>query len=115
MIHFLNTVLADDIKDNIIVLHYDNTERLGVTKYDRKAFYDLVCVTEKGHIIVEMQAVWQEHYKDRVLGYAAQLIQNLSVKGKEWDFKLSPIYSINILNFLFDPNDLLSKKYASYI
>ena len=31
MIHFLNTVLADDIRDRIVDLHYDNTKRPGIT------------------------------------------------------------------------------------
>ena len=116
MIHFLNTVLSQEIKDSIVDLHYDNTERLGITQYDRRAFYDLICTTGKGErIIVEMQAIWQEFYKDRILFYTSYLIQDQNEKGDDWDFKLPPIYSINIVNFLFDEDDLTSEKYTSYI
>ena len=116
MIHFLNTVLAPEIKDSIVDLHYDNTERLGITQFDRRAFYDLICTTGRGErIIVEMQAIWQEFYKDRILFYASYLIQDQNEKGEEWDFKLPPIYSINIVNFLFDEADLTSEKYTSYV
>jgi predicted transposase/invertase (TIGR01784 family) len=116
MIHFLNAVLAAEIKDSIVDIHYDNTERLGITKYDRRAFYDLICTTGKDErIIVEMQAIWQEFYKDRILFYASYLIQDQNVKGEEWDFKLPLIYSINIVNFLLDETDLSSEKYTSYV
>jgi predicted transposase/invertase (TIGR01784 family) len=116
MLHFLNTVLASDIKGAIIDLHYENVERLGSIESDRKAIYDLICTTGTGeHIIVEMQAVWQEHFKDRILSYVAQLIQDQNVKGEDWDFELPPIYSINLLNFTFDRADTLTEKYASYV
>jgi len=116
MLHFLNTVLASEINDNIVDLHYDNTERLGITQYDRKAIYDLICTTSKDErILVEMQAIWQEFYKDRTLYYASYLIQDQNVKGKDWDFKLHPIYSINIVNFPFDEADQIIEKYTSYV
>ena len=116
MLHFLNTVLESEIKERIIDLHYDNTERLGITQYDRKAIYDLICTTERGEcIIVEMQAIWQEFYKDRTLFYASYLIQGQNVKGKDWDFQLHPVYSINIINFPFDESSLFSEKYSTYV
>jgi predicted transposase/invertase (TIGR01784 family) len=117
MLHFLNTVLADDIKDSIVDVHYDNSERLGITQYDRKAIYDLICTTGKNErIIVEMQAIWQEFYKDRTLFYASYLIQDQNVKKKNWDFRLHPIYSINLVNFHFDDDsDQSTEKYASYV
>ena len=116
MLHFLNTVLADDIKDSIVDLHYDNTERLGITQYDRKAIYVLICITGKGErIIVEIQNIWQEYYKDRTLFYASYLIQDQNIKRKKWDFKLQPVYSVNIVNFPFDTTDQMTEKYTSYV
>jgi len=116
MLHFLNTVLESEIQERIVDLHYDNTERLGITQYDRKAIYDLICTTERGErIIVEMQAIWQEFYKDRTLFYTSYLIQGQNVKGKDWDFRLHPVYSISIVNFPFDENSLSSEKYSTYV
>jgi predicted transposase/invertase (TIGR01784 family) len=116
MLHFLNTVLADDLKDTIVELHYDNTERLGITDNDRKAIYDLICTTGKGEcIIIEMQAVWQEFFKDRILSYVSALIQDQNKKGKDWDFELPSIYSINLLNFTFDRTGASWEKYSSYV
>jgi len=116
MIHFLNTVLEKELKDRIVDLHYDNTERPGITRYDRKAYYDLFCSTEKGErFIVEIQALWQEFYRDKALFYASYLVQDQNVRNKEWDFKLQPVYMVNIVNFLLDENDPESKKYTSYV
>ena len=113
MLNFLNAVL--DIDGGIKDLSYDNTERLGLTKEDRKAIFDLICITGKGErIIVEMQTIPQEYFKDRILFYASLLIQEQNVKGKDWNFKLQPVYSINILNFCLDRN-ITTDKYFSYV
>jgi predicted transposase/invertase (TIGR01784 family) len=115
MLHFLNTILADDIKESIVDLHYENTERLGLSKYDRKAIYDLYCITENGaRIIVEMQVISQQYFMERIAFYATRLIQEQSKKGKDWDFNLQPMYSINILNYYLDEK-LVTDKYASYV
>jgi predicted transposase/invertase (TIGR01784 family) len=114
LLHFLNTIL--DVEGGIVDLHYDNTERLGLTKGDRKAIYDLFCTTGKDErIIVEMQTIRQEYYKDRTLFYASYLIQDQNIKSKNWDFMLQPVYSINIVNFPFDSTIESTEKYASYV
>ncbi|MCL2074065.1 MAG: Rpn family recombination-promoting nuclease/putative transposase [Marinilabiliaceae bacterium] len=116
MLNFLNTVL--NIEGGITDLTYGNVEILGLTKNDRKAIFDLICITGNGErIIVEIQNIEQEHYRDRMLVYASQLIQEQNVKGKVnnkyWNFKLDPIYSINIMNFLLGkkkrPNKYLTQ------
>ena len=101
MLKFLNSVL--DIEGGIVDLRYGNPEQLGFSKDERKAVYDLYCITGKDeHIIVEIQSAPQLHFIDRTLVYIARLINLLSEKGKDWDFKLPPIYSINILDFSFE-------------
>jgi predicted transposase/invertase (TIGR01784 family) len=110
---FLNALL--NIEGGIVDLYYGNPEKAGIIKTDRTAFYDLYCTTGTGaQIIVEMQAVPQDFYKKRTLYYAAVLIQQQNVKGKDWDFSLYPVYSVNILNFALEP-DKPKKKYVSRI
>ena len=115
MLNFLNTVL--NTEEEIVDLYYDNTERLGITDTDRKAIYDLICTTKSGErIIVEMQAVPQQYFKDRTLFYASYLIQDQNVKGKTWNFKLSSVYSINIANFFLEEDpDRPKGKYIYYV
>ena len=98
MIKFLNTAL--DIEGGITDLRYGNPEKLGFSKLERKAVYDLYCITGNDeHIIVEIQYISQIYFKDRTLLYAARLINEQSVAGKDWNFRLPKLYSVNILNF----------------
>jgi predicted transposase/invertase (TIGR01784 family) len=102
MIKFLNTVL--DIEGGITDLHYGNPEKPGLSKYNRKAVYDLYCTTGKDeHIIVEVQSTTQVYFKDRTLTYVARHISEQYVKkGKDWNYELPKIYSVNILDFTFE-------------
>jgi len=101
MFNFLNTVL--NIEGGIKDLRYSNPEKLGFSQFDRTAVYDLYCITGNGeHIIVEIQYISQMYFKDRTLLYTARLINEQSVKGKDWDFKLPQVYSVNILDFCFE-------------
>ena len=114
MLKFLNAVL--NIEGGITDLEYVDTEVLGLTKDDRKAVYDLVCVTGNGeHIIVEMQQIRQDYFKDRTLLYLAMLILKQSQKGKakdgkEWNFKQPFLYIICIANFYMNEEEEIAAK-----
>jgi len=100
MIKFLNSAL--EIEGGIVDLQYGNPEKLGFTKDERKAVYDLYCVTGKEeHIIVEIQCVPQVFFIDRTILYISRLINSLSEKGKKWNYELPKVYSVNILDFTF--------------
>ena len=118
LIDFLNTVL--NIDGGIKKLEYGNPEKQGRVKSDKKAIFDLYCTTGKGErIIIEMQKLPQEYYKDRTLYYASFPIQEQGEKKKTWNFKLRPVYSVNIVDFQLDGSQKIKKmaanKYASYI
>jgi predicted transposase/invertase (TIGR01784 family) len=100
LIDFLNELLTD--KGKIIDLTYLKSEHLGTTELDRKAIFDLYCETDKGEkFIVEMQRAKQDYFKDRSLYYITFPIQEQAVKG-DWSYKLSPVYSVAIMDFVFD-------------
>ena len=114
LIDFLNAVL--EIEGGIVDLRYDNPERQGRAKIDRRAIFDLYCITGKGeHIIVEMQNVQQDNFKDRVLYYASFPIQEQGQRKKDWDFQLTPVYSVNILNFKFSKGPDEEQQYFHYV
>jgi len=99
LIDFLNQILPDrKIKD----LTYSSGEKQGLTELDRKAIFDLYCIGDKGErFIVEMQKAKQNYFKDRSVFYASFPIQEQGKKNK-WDYKLDPVYSVGILDFIFD-------------
>ena len=101
LLKFLNTVL--NIEGGIKDLRYGNPEKLGFSEYDRKAVYDLYCITGNDeHIIVEIQSASHVYFKDRTLLYVSRLINAESEKGKDWNFELPKVYSVNILDFTFE-------------
>ena len=113
MIDFLTDVL--NIKDGITNITYSNTVITGISKDDRTAIFDLYCTTGNDeHIIVEMQAVPHKNYKERTVYYGSRLIQEQSKRGKDWDFTLTPVYLINIVDFIVDEH-LKEKQYLSRI
>jgi len=99
LIDFLNQILPDKkIKD----LSYASVEKQGLTELDRKAIFDLYCIGDNGErFIVEMQKAKQNYFKDRSVFYASFPIQEQGKKN-HWDYKLDPVYSVGILDFIFE-------------
>ena len=100
LIEFLNDMLPGDrkVKD----LQYLKNEHLGGTPVDRKAVFDLYCTSETGErFIVELQKAKQNFFKDRSIYYSSFPIQEQGLKG-EWNFKLEAVYTLGILDFVFD-------------
>jgi predicted transposase/invertase (TIGR01784 family) len=113
LIDFLNELLPErhKIKD----LSYQQNERLPSSEYDRKAIFDLYCVSESGeNFIVELQRAKQKYFKDRSVFYATFPIQQQAKKGTDWDFKLEAVYTIGILDFTFDI-DIKDERYLHTI
>ena len=101
LLDFLNELLKEQ-EGKIVELRYLKNENLGNTDLDRKAIFDLYCENEKGEkFIVELQKTKQKFFKDRTLYYATFPIQNQG-KRNEWDFELKAVYTIAILDFVFD-------------
>ena len=101
LIDFLNCILKEEkVKD----LQYLRSEQLGSHLLDRKAIFDLYCENEKGEkFIVEMQKSKQNFFKDRSVYYSSFPIQQQALRG-DWNFELKAIYTIGILDFVFDEN-----------
>ncbi|MGH8552143.1 MAG: Rpn family recombination-promoting nuclease/putative transposase, partial [Methylococcales bacterium] len=97
---FLNDLLPLD--DKIIELDFTTPEQLPRSASERRAIYDLFCIDEKGHrFIVELQKNRQNYFKDRTVYYATFPIQKQAQAGL-WDFQLTPVYCVGLLNFVFN-------------
>ena len=102
LIDFLNQYLPE--KHHIADLQYARTEHLGVNEIDRKAVFDVYCVSQTGdRFIVELQKARQIYFKDRSVFYASFPIQEQGQTG-DWNFKLAAVYTVAILNFLLPEN-----------
>ena len=72
----------------------------------------MYCTNEKGEkLIVELQKTKQKFFKDRTLYYSTFPIRDQAIRGSEWNFELKRIYTIAILNFIFDEDKNQAEKF----
>jgi predicted transposase/invertase (TIGR01784 family) len=107
---FLQSLLQS--KGKITSLRYLNPAQLGISETDRNAIYDIYCETSTGEkFIVEMQRAEQDYFKDRSVFYSTFPIQSQAKKGNQWDFNLNAVYTIGILDFVFEADEKEKKKF----
>lgn len=111
LIDFLNQLLP--VHHQISSLDFRNPEILGEMKHERKAIFDIHCEAKSGEkFIVEMQKAKVNFFKDRSLFYATLPIREQAKKG-DWDFRLTAVYMIAILDFQYDENEERQKFFRS--
>jgi len=102
LLDFLNELLKDE-QGRITELTYLKNENLATTELNRKAIFDLYCTNERGEkFIVELQKTKQKFFKDRTVYYSAFPIRDQAITGSDWNFELKKVYTIAILDFIFD-------------
>ncbi len=103
LMDFLNSLLPE--YHQIAKLEFRNTEQLGLREYDRKAIYDIFCESSTGEqFIIELQKSAQDYFIDRTVYYSTFPIQKQAPTG-QWDYKLSAVYCIGVLDFTFSKDD----------
>ncbi len=106
LLDFLNELLKEQ-EGRITELSYLPSEKLPISVGDRRAIFDIYCTNEKGEqFIVEMQKAEQKFFKDRTIFYATFPIQEQARnKDRFWTFELKAVYTIGILDFVFEESD----------
>ena len=103
ILSFLNSLLTDG--KAITDVEFVDKERISDSKSGRVLIYDLHCKTSDGEkIIVEMQNRTQTYFDDRALFYLAGDIYHQGRKGKNWDYRLTPVYGVFLMNFEWKEN-----------
>ncbi len=111
LLDFLNELLHSE-QGKITQLTYLKSDKLGSSEDDRKAIFDLYCENEKGDkFIVELQKTKQKFFKDRTVYYSTFPIRESARRGSSWDFELNAIYTVAILDFVFDEDKDQTDKY----
>jgi predicted transposase/invertase (TIGR01784 family) len=114
LLSFLQSMLKID--GQITELKYLNNSHLGRQKHERGAIFDIYCETDCGEkFIVEMQKAKQKFFKDRSVFYSTFPIQEQAIRGGEWNFKLNAVYTVGILDFVFDEDKDEPDKYYYHI
>ncbi|MEM6397360.1 MAG: Rpn family recombination-promoting nuclease/putative transposase [Bacteroidota bacterium] len=103
LIDFLNQLLPEH--HQIESLTYASNEHLGGHELDRRAVFDLYCIAQSGErFIVEVQKAKQNFFKDRSVFYASFPIREQAKTG-EWNFQLKAVYTVGVLDFIFDESE----------
>jgi predicted transposase/invertase (TIGR01784 family) len=103
LIDFLNQILP--AYHQISELSFRNSEHIAELSHERKAIFDIHCESKTGEkFIVEMQKAKVNFFKDRSLFYSTFPIKEQAKRG-DWDFKLTPVYMIAILDFQYDEKE----------
>lgn len=111
LLDFLNELLKNE-QGKITSLTYLKTDKLGNSEDDRKAIFDLYCENEKGEkFIVELQKTKQKYFKDRTVYYSTFPIREQAQRGSDWSFELKAVYTIAILDFIFDTDEKQPDKF----
>lgn len=109
LVDFLNQLLPT--QHQIRDLSFRSLENLPDTTEERKAFFDIHCEAITGErFIVEMQKAKVKHFKDRALFYTTFPIREQAKVG-DWNFELSAIYFVAVLDFFYDENEEKAKFY----
>jgi predicted transposase/invertase (TIGR01784 family) len=115
LMDFLNELLSG-VELPIVNLTYIKNEHLGAKPLDRRSVFDIYCENEKGEkFIVEIQRTSQDFFKDRSIYYSTFAIQEQATRGREWSYELKGVYTVAILDFIFDTSEDQKDKVVSYV
>jgi predicted transposase/invertase (TIGR01784 family) len=111
LLDFLNELLGAE-QGHIRDLTYLKTDRLGAAEEDRRAIFDLYCENDNGEkFIVELQKTKQKFFKDRTVYYSSFPIREQAQRGSDWNYELRAVYTVAILDFVFDEDKHQTDKY----
>jgi predicted transposase/invertase (TIGR01784 family) len=109
LIDFLNSLLEGERK--ITDVRFLDKEQVRENAESRTLIYDVYCETDTGErIIVEMQNNFSVNYKKRSIYYLSRAISTQGGPGINWQFDISAVYCISLLNFTMDA---ISKKFRT--
>ncbi len=102
-ISFLNALLPLKQGEEILSVEYLPSELVPETPFRKNSIVDVRCKDNFGRqFIVEMQTVWSDEFKQRVMFNASKAYVKQLGKSKRYDL-LQPVYSLNLVNEVFEP------------
>ena len=101
-ISFLNALLP--LKKEIKSIKYLPSELVPDNPFRKNSIVDVRCTDQDGRqFIVEMQMIWSEEFKQRVLFNTSKAYVKQLGKNKRYEL-LQPVYSLNLVNEIFEEN-----------
>ncbi len=112
LIAFLNNLFRG--RKTIQDLLYNKNEHVGDAEVMGNVIFDLTCTADNGEqFIIEVQRSTQVNLKRRMLYYGSKLIADQAPKGKrkEWNYGISEVYVIVLMDGFAMPDHKDSKNF----
>lgn len=102
---FLNSILRPE--HPIESVEFLNTESNDTSQYGKRVYFDVLCRDTTGsQFIVEMQNLWKNYLRNRIVYYACRKVSEMGRKYERkknpdedpWDYGIKPVCVICLLN-----------------
>ena len=105
LLDFINAVMISANMKTFKAVEILNQFNLKKNYSDKETIVDVKCITKNGTVvIIEVQLSGNSRFPERILYYWAANYSKLLKKGEEYE-DLTPVISINLLNFNLNKND----------
>ncbi|MCZ9886091.1 Rpn family recombination-promoting nuclease/putative transposase [Brachyspira hyodysenteriae] len=114
LLDFINSIMLDSGMKTFRSLEILTPFNYKENYEDKETIADVKCITQNGTVvIIEIQLQGNSRFPERILYYWASNYSKLLKQGEKYD-ALTPVISINLLNFNLDNNDSIHSCYMIY-
>ncbi|MDA0079728.1 Rpn family recombination-promoting nuclease/putative transposase [Brachyspira hyodysenteriae] len=114
LLDFINSIMLDSNMKTFRSVEILTPFNYKENYEDKETIADVKCITQNGAVvIIEIQLQGNSRFPERILYYWASNYSKLLKHGEKYD-ALTPVISINLLNFNLDDNDSVHSCYMIY-
>lgn len=114
LLDFINSIMLDSEMKTFRAVEILNPFNYKENYEDKETIVDVKCITQNGAVvIIEIQLQGNSRFPERILYYWASNYSKLLKQGEKYD-ALTPVISINMLNFNLDDNENIHSCYMIY-
>jgi len=108
-LEFLNSILKPE--HPIVEVHFENSESNDTSIYGKRVYFDVLCTDDTGRkFIVEMQNLWKNFLRNRIVFYSCRKIDEMGRKyetelaterkrkSPSWNYGIQSVCAICLLN-----------------
>ena len=114
LLDFINSIMLDSEMKTFRSVEILTPFNYKENNEDKETIVDVKCITQNGTVvIIEIQLQGNSKFPERILYYWASNYSKLLNHGEKYD-ALTPVISINMLDFNLDDNDSIHSCYMIY-
>ena len=114
LLDFINSIMLDSEMKTFRSVEILNPFNYKENYENKETIVDVKCITQNGTVvIIEIQLQGNSRFPERILYYWASNYSKLLKHGEKYD-ALTPVISINLLNFNLDDNESIHSCYMIY-